>query len=505
MAGVLLAASFPKFGVPGFAWAALAPLVVAVALRVSAPRYTAWAAFRLGMATGVLFFAGALYWTVAVMTTYGGLPAAVAIGASSLLVLYLSLYVGLFAALVGSAVRRFGVAGVWLAPLFWVGAEWLRGALFGGFPWVPLGSSQSTVLPVAQLASIAGVHGVSLLVALVSTAAAVVALTRRRAHLAGSAAVFVLLVIVCVTGASRLSAHALTSAGTPMRVGLVQGNIPQDQKWDDRYRDAIIARYVGLSRAAIVDGAEVVVWPEASTPFFLNRDSALSAPMRALAAETRTPFVIGTDEVNAAGTEIFNAAGVIRADGQLGNSYQKIHLVPFGEYVPLKRLLFFIGPLVQAVSEFTPGTEPTVLDLGNGVRAGVAICYESIYPALTRDFASRGANLLMVITNDAWFGTSSAAFQHYEMGVMRAIETGRYLVRAANTGITAAVDPYGRVLVRAGMFEALSVTADVRLINSTDGRTIYARTGDLAGWISTAVTLVMALALRRRRAESTPS
>jgi len=500
VAGVLLAASFPKFGVPGFAWAALAPLIVAVALRVSAPRYSAWAAFRLGMATGVVFFGGALYWTVAVMTTYGGLPRAVAVGASSLLVLYLSLYVGLVAALVGGSVRRFGVAGVWLAPFFWVGAEWLRGTLFGGFPWVPLGSSQSTVLPVAQLASVTGVHGLSLLVALVGTAAAVVALTRRRAHLAGAAGVIVLLIVICIAGASRMSAHALTSAGTPTRVGLVQGNIPQDQKWDDRYRDAIIARYVGLSRSAIVAGANVVVWPEASTPFFLNRDSALSEPIRALAASSRVPFVIGTDEANA--TSIFNVASVIHGDGRPGASYRKIHLVPFGEYVPLKKLLFFIGPLVEAVSDFTAGTDPDVLDLGNGVRAGVSICYESIYPGLARDFANNGANLLMVITNDAWFGTSSAAFQHYEMGVMRAIENGRYLVRAANTGITAAVDPYGRVLVRAGMFEALSVTADVRLL---EHRTIFSSIGDLAGWISTAITLVMALVLRRRRNETTSS
>jgi apolipoprotein N-acyltransferase len=452
------------------------------------------------MATGVVFFAGALYWTVAVMTTYGGLAAPVAVGASSLLVLYLSLYVGAVAALVGSAVRRFGVAGIWLTPVFWVGAEWSRGALFGGFPWVPLGSSQSTVLPVAQLASVTGVHGISFLVALVGTAAAAVALTRRRVHLLGAAGAALVLVAVCLAGSARLSGHVLTTTGRPVRVGLVQGNIPQDEKWDDRYRDAIIARYVGLSRNVIASGAEVVVWPEASTPFFLNREGALSAPIRQLAADTRTPFVIGTDEAD--GTSIFNAASVIKADGGPGGSYKKIHLVPFGEFVPLKKILFFIGPLVEAVSDFSPGTEATVLDLGNGVRAGVSICYESIYPGLSREFANHGANLLMVITNDAWFGTSSAAFQHYEMGVMRAIENGRYLVRAANTGITAAVDPYGRVLARAAMFDALSVTADVRLL---DDRTVYARTGDLVGWASTAITLVMALAFYRRRTESTPT
>ena len=501
MAGVLLAASFPKFGSPGFAWAALAPLIVSVSLRVSAPRYTAWAAFRLGLSTGMVFFTGALYWTVAVMTTYGGLSTPLAVAASGLLAGYLALYIGLVAVLIGAAVRRFGIGGAWLAPVFWVGAEWTRGVAFGGFPWVPLGSSQTTVLPVAQLASVTGVYGVSLLVALVGTAAAVIALTRRRAQLIGAAGAFLLLAAVSVFGAMRLSSQPLTSAGTPMRIGLVQGNIPQDQKWDDRYRDAIIARYMGLSRNAIVSGAQVVVWPEASTPFFLNRESALSEPIRRLAMDTRTPFLIGTDDAD--GTRIFNAASVIRADGGPGGSYKKIHLVPFGEFVPLKKLLFFIGPLVEAVSDFSAGTEATVLDFGNGARAGVAICYESTYPGLTRAFANNGANLLMVITNDAWFGTSSAAFQHFEMGAMRAIETGRYLVRAANTGITAAVDPYGRVIARAGMFDALSITADVRLL---DGTTIYDRIGDLVGWLAAAVTLVMALWFRvRRRTETTPS
>jgi apolipoprotein N-acyltransferase len=339
-------------------------------------------------------------------------------------------------------------------------------------------------------------------VALVGTAAAVVALTRRRNHLFGALAVLVVLVAISVAGAARVSSQKLTATGTPIRVGLVQGNIPQDEKWDDRYRDAIIARYVGLSRNAITAGAQVVVWPEASTPFFLNRDTVLSAPMRALAAGSRTPFVIGTNMAKDDGSEIYNSATVIRADGQLGDTYSKMHLVPFGEYVPLKKVLFFIGPLVQAISDFTPGKEATVLDLGNGVRAGVAICYESTYQSLTRAFTNNGANLLMVITNDAWFGTSSAAFQHFEMGAMRAIENGRYLVRAANTGITAAVDPYGRVLVRGEMFEAISLTADVRLL---DQRTIYSRTGDLIAWLSTAITLVLALASSRRRVETTPS
>jgi len=489
----LLAASFPKFGLPTFAWGAVAPLLVAVAIRASAPLYTPWAGFRLGLLTGWVYFSGTLYWTVTVMTTYGGLSTPVAILAAGLLVGYLSLYIGAVAVLLGGAVRRFGVSGLWLAPAFWVAAEWTRGWAGGGFPWVPLGTSQGSVLPIAQLASVTGVYGLSFLVALVSTAAAVVALSRRRRHLIAAAGVVLLLVAVSAAGMLRLADGRLAASGRVLRVGLVQGNIEQDMKWDPRYREPILARYLSLSRETLQAGAQLVVWPEASTPFFLESDSAMAEPIRRMAAQAHTPFVIGTDEFD--GKNIFNAASVIGADGQPRGSYRKIHLVPFGEYVPLKKLLFFVAPLVEAVSDFSPGTEASVLDLGNGIRGSVAICYESTYPSLTRTFVNGGAQLLMVITNDAWFGNSSAAYQHFQMGAMRAIETGRFLVRAANTGITAVVDPYGRVVARAEMFQPVSLTADVRLL---DDRTIYTRTGDLIAWLCAALTVCVAVVLRRR-------
>lgn len=490
---MLLAASFPKFGLPTFAWGAVAPLFVAVALRATAPVYTPWSTFRLGLMTGWVYFSCTLYWTVGVMTTYGGLAMPVAVIAAGLLVGYLSLYIGAVAVLLGASVRRFGVSGVWLGPVFWVAAEWARGWIGGGFPWVPLGSSQGSVLPIAQLASVTGVYGVSFLVALVSAAAAVLGLSRRPRQLIAVVGVAAVLAVVTVGGMLRLADNRLAESGRVLRVGLIQGNVEQDQKWDPRFRDAIVSRYLTLSREAILSGAQLVVWPEASTPFFIDRDSALAEPIRKLAEQTRTPFVIGTDEFD--GTNIFNSASVIGADGRGRGGYRKMHLVPFGEYVPLKKLLFFVGPLVEAVSDFAPGTEASVLDVGDGMRASVAICYESTYPSLARAFAQGGAQLLLVITNDAWFGTSSAAYQHFQMGAMRAIENGRYLARAANTGITAVVDPYGRVVKQAGMFEPLGLTADVRLL---DSRTIYTRTGDLMAWLCAALTACVAVVLRRR-------
>jgi apolipoprotein N-acyltransferase len=500
----LLAAAFPRFGLPAFAWIALAPLVVAAVLAQRASAAFLGRPFRLGLVTGIVYFAGTLYWVVEVMGNYGGLPVWVAVVVAFLLVAYLALYVGAFAALVALSARRYGLGGVWLAPCFWVATEWARSWVGGGFPWVLLGTSQATVLPVAQLASVTGVFGLSALVALVSTAAAIVALRRGSGQWRGAIVVAGILAVVVTGGAFRIAGGGLARSGAVLRVGLVQGNVLQDQKWDPAYRESILQRYVDLSRQAIGAGAQLVIWPEASTPFYFDLESALAAPVRKLAADTRTPFLLGTDEyVGASGGEpdrYFNAAVLVGPDGISRGSYRKMHLVPFGEYVPLKSLLFFVGRLVQAVSDFSAGTDPVVFEIDGG-RLSVAICYESVYPWIARTFVQQGSELLATITNDAWFGTSSAAYQHFEQGALRAIEEGRYVVRAANTGITGAVDPYGRVIARTSLFEPVAITVDVRLL---DDRTIYGQAGDVIAWLSMAVTLWAILfgagAARRRAA-----
>jgi apolipoprotein N-acyltransferase len=190
----------------------------------------------------------------------------------------------------------------------------------------------------------------------------------------------------------------------------------------------------------------------------------------------------------------YNPARLVDATGRSRATYRKMHLVPFGEYVPLKNLLFFVGPLVESVSDFSPGLEPVVFDV-DGRRMSVAICYESVYPGLTQAFVERGTQLLITITNDAWFGRSSAAYQHFDQGALRAIEQGRYFVRAANTGISGVVDPYGRNLLRTPLFEQTTAVVDVRLLN---GRTIYSRIGDVVAWVSLLATAGVLLTRPRR-------
>jgi apolipoprotein N-acyltransferase len=259
-----------------------------------------------------------------------------------------------------------------------------------------------------------------------------------------------------------------------------------------------------MTREALGRGATFVMWPESSTPFYFEHDLVRGGAIRRLAREAGATLLIGSDQIepfrpSPAAEEVteqyYNAAFLVKPDGQIGAVYRKMHLVPFGEYVPLKTLLFFVGPIVEAVSAFTPGQEPVLLPVGDH-RVSTAICYEVIFPSLIRRFVADGSELLTTITNDAWYGRSSAAYQHWEQASMRAIEQGRYLARAANTGISGFVDPYGRVMAKTDLFERALVVGDLRFIQE---RTIYSRIGDVVAWLSLALTMAALLVTWRVR------
>jgi apolipoprotein N-acyltransferase len=498
LSGALLALSFPKFGHPTFAWIALAPLLVSVAYR---PQTTS-RAFALGLTAGAVYFSGTLYWLVETMTTFGGLNTPSAAFAAAVLIAYLSLFPAAFAVIQARLARAFGTAALLLAPPVWVATEMGRTYVLDGFPWELLGYSQTTVLPVAQIASVLGIYGLSALVALVSAAAAYAALERSPRRWLVSGVVAVVMIATAGWGTVRISRGDLTRSGTPVRVAVLQGNIPQDQKWDPAMAGAIGQRYIDMTREAIGRGATFLIWPESATPLPYERDMALGDAIRRLAREGKVTLLVGSDQfepVKPVAQErpeerIYNAAYLIQPDGSTAAIYRKIHLVPFGEYVPFRRLLYFVKPLVEAVSDFTPGTDAVLLPVA-GHTASTAICYEVIYSALMRSFVTRGSELLTTITNDAWYGWSSAPHQHWQQAALRSIEQGRYLARAANTGISGFVDPYGRVMQQSNMFQSAVMTEDLRFIAE---RTIYSRIGDVVGWISVAFTLAALFATRRK-------
>ena len=454
------------------------------------PSFQPQRAFALGVITGAGYFGGTVYWTGTTIRTFGGLSWPVAVLAAALLIAYLALFPGLFALALAWLNSRFGPRSVMLAPAIWVTTELGRTYFWSGFPWLLLGISQTTVLPVAQSASVVGVFGVSALVALVSAAIAYFVISRSRESIATLAVVVMFLGAVVLWGSNRIAKGALTQQGSPVRVALIQGNIPQDQKWDAARANQIFETYLELTRDAARQGAQLVIWPESATPFYFEEDRAAGERIRQLVRETGIELLFGTDEMeHSTPPAYFNSAFLLRRDGTTAAVYRKMHLVPFGEFVPLKSLLFFVGPLVESAGDFTPGRGMVMLPTSAGP-ISTAICYEIVYPGLVRSAVLGGSQLLTTITNDAWYGFSSAPYQHFVQASMRSIEEGRYLARAANTGISGFIDPYGRVLQQSRIFERTVVLGEVRMVGE---RTIYGKIGDLCAYACLALTL-MALA-----------
>lgn len=485
--GLLLTFSFPTVGHPLFAWIALVPLLTALC---NANYRTA---FWLGLLAGVIHFAGTIYWIPGVMVDFGGLPVVAAWCVHFLFVLFLGSFIAAFAVSIAALVKRFGHIALMFAPAVWVTMELGRIHLFTGFPWLLLGYSQVPFLVIAQVASIVGVLGISILLVAVNCTVSYSLIERSNARVLpalGTCAVFAL---VLVFGMWRLERSVLVNEGTSLTVAAVQGNVSQEDKWDRARRDTILTTYLRQTRDAAAAGAELIVWPEAATQFPIADDQR-SEMIRSTARATKTHLLIGTTEIQSdEQVRYYNAAHMIGPSGETTGAYQKQHLVPFGEYVPLQDALFFVSPLVEAVGSFSAGQNAEALPFKEDL-VSTAICYEIIYPGLVRELVLAGADLLTTITNDAWFGLTAAPHQHFQMARMRAIEQGRYLVRSANTGISGIVDPYGRVIDQSALFEEAVIVSEARLLT---GITFYGRIGDMLAYLGLLVT-VLGLVSRRR-------
>ena len=489
LSGVLLVFSFPKFGHGAVAWVALGPLLLAL------PGAEGWTAFRLGYVTGALSALGLLYWTALVVIQYGGLSLPVGIFVMVLLCLAVACFPALFAWLVGRWVAAYGLAGLLFAPFAWVATEVLRAYTFFRFPWCLLGYSQHRHLPFIQIASVTAVYGVSFLLVLSAALLAYVAKEPdpRRRRLAG-AGLLLMLSLVFLIGLAVL--HQPLPVDGIVRVGLVQANIAQDEKWNPASASANLRKHFDLASAAADRGARLVVWPESAVPHRFDESPELAAELRAFCRSRGLYLLFGNDDrrfEGAEGERLYVGAKMLTPAGDLALRYHKIRLVPFGEYVPMQPLVTLGGrvaaKLVQQVSDFSPGDEAGT-GLVDGRRIGAFICYEAIFPDLARLFARDGALLLVDITNDAWYGRTSAPYQHLAMATFRAVENGKYLVRAANTGITAVVDPRGRLLESTSLFEPALIVRDVPTV---PGKTFYARYGDVFAWGCLVAALTLTL------------
>lgn len=492
LSGVLLALAMP--GLVGWWW--LAPCAL-VPLLSFCTRATPRRAALGGLLALLLHHLVLLYWIVIVLGRHGGLHPVLAGGALLLLAFYMSLYGALWAALLAWCRLRSRPAAPWAffwgAPLGWVGLEWVRGWFGSGFPWLDLGYVLAFQPLLTQAADLGGHLLLSgLLVLLNMLVFTGIERLRRgqrfqpcRASLALAA---VLLLCWPIYGAIRLPMVERSAAAAPrQRVAVVQGNIAQDLKWSPAMQEETLHRYETLSLPLL--GRDVLMlWPETALPFWPDR-SPQFARVRALAARGQSWLVTGAPTMteDGASRQYFNSALLLTPTGNLAAMAHKRHLVPFGEYIPLRRLLFFLTPVVETLGDFTVGRRHEPLPAGPA-RIGPLICYESIFPGLSRDWVDDGANLLANLTNDAWYGRSSAPWHSQAMTVLRAVETRRAIIRAANTGVSSLIAPSGRVLAATPLFEQAVLVGELPLFTE---RTVFVRWGNWFGPTALILALFM--------------
>ncbi len=491
LSGLFLAASFPVINLHFFAWFALVPLLLAVRGQ------NVKTGFWLGGITGLVFFAGTVYWVSHSLYFYGDialLPSAII---TLLLAAYLALYPALFGAASVHVANKYPKFLFAALPASWTALELARSYALSGFPWALLGYSQYSILPVIQIADITGVYGVSFFIVLVNASIAEFIVNRKSYHAVITAGVAVALVLVY--GYAKL--HTPEPAGG-MTISVIQGNIDQDKKWDTEYQAGTIAIYKRLTLEALKQHPDLVIWPETATPFYFmakrESDRMLSLDLVAFVKENGVPLLFGSPTYEVKPTRQIvglNSAVLLSPDGKREALYNKIHLVPFGEYVPFKKILFFVGKIVHAIGDFESGSEYTVMTVPYGAgrdrkeaKLCTVICYEIIFPGLVRQFVERGAAVVTTITNDAWFGRTSAPYQHFSMAVFRAVENRVPIARAANTGISGFIDPRGRILETSEIFTEAHLTHT--LAPGTE-RTFYTEYGDVFAYLCLISVLIL--------------
>lgn len=493
VAGLVLPLLAGAAAVLGFAPFYLWPApIVALALLLhtwqasGSPLQAALSGFAFGLG---LFLAG-VSWVFVSLHFFGGMPAVLAALATFLFCAYLAL----FPALAGWATVRwagrspqgrlaFGAAA-------FVAAEWLRGTLFTGFPWLTFGTSQAPASPLAGFAPVLGGYGTTLVMAMV--AAFLVACTARAAARRMRLALIASVALLFVLGGALRYVTWTSPAGPAVSVALLQGNVPQQIKWQEEVRTATLLAYREMIfRAA----ARVVVLPETALPAFLDQlPEDYLRSIREHAAREGKEVLLGIVERDARPTEQNYYNSLVRLTGA-GGAYRKRHLVPFGEFIP-PGFKWVLAVLHIPMSDFASGGPRQAPLEAAGTRFGVAICYEDIFGEEVID-ALPAAQVLVNVSNDAWFGESWAADQHLQASQMRALETGRWMLRATNTGVSAAIDERGRVVSRLPAFQAGTL---VEAVTPRSGMTPYARWGN-----ALVLALVLALALgtlgvvRRRR------
>jgi len=503
LSGALQVLVFPTPALYSLCWVALAPLLVALVGPSSGQHYDAHGrelasptlgqGLLLAWVNGIIFYAGTCFWIFHTLHVYGGMSPQLAVLLMVLFLLAAGMHHGVFGLLLVAARRARHLGrnrALILTPFFWVTAEILWEKIVG-FPWQPLGTAQVDNIPMSRIATWTGIYGLSFEIALVNAAFAAAWLLPRGQRRTMSTAALAAAVVL------QLGVFVKPAPSQPTRVAtLVQQNLPilEPSQWTYDYYIRTLAELAAISTAPPATSASqpgLILWPESPSPFFFN-DARFRHEISALAAKTHSYVLVGGIGTTPENRPL-NSAALIAPDGAWTARYDKIHLVPFGEYVPFQSLFFFVQKITKETGDFAHGTERTVFNVGS-YKLGVFICYESVFPDEVRLFARNGAQLFANISNDEWFGPWSAPEQHLNMVRMRAIENQRWVLRATNTGITVSIDPYGRVVSRAPRNVRTTLEAPFGLESST---TFYTRHGDCFAW-GCAIISLLAFALRAR-------
>jgi apolipoprotein N-acyltransferase len=529
LSGVLQILPFPIAGpIPVwrtvFAWISLAPLLWALTQEQRGKRPW-WEMAAVGYVSGFVWYMGSCYWIYQTMHLYGGLDKPIAVGILILFSLYLGLYHALFGWIVGSMNAAFGrQIALLISPFAWVAVELARGRITG-LPWDPLGNTQIDNSMLMKLAPVMGVYGISFVIAAVNALWLMRMEVRERRYtrlaITFAGVAVVVLYVVGLRRIQRPGRAPVTATAT-----LVQENLEVGQAatGPEPSRDDLLAAFSALSRypgermylgipelrgtpaVRLVPrpgprDSNLIVWPESPAPFEEN-DPVFRSAMSKLAKESGAAIIAGNigiarTDTNKRGYFLYNSASYLTPAGDFAGRYDKIHLVPFGEYVPFKDLFFFAQNLLHEAGTFDAGTRRTVFEL-DGHKYGTFICYESIFGNEVRQFVQNGADVLVNVSNDGWYGDTSAPWQHLNMARMRAIENHRWVLRATNTGVTAAIDPNGRVMEAAPRHVRTSIRVGFGYERDL---TLYTRYGDVFAWLCVMVTVAgVVFGLRRRDA-----
>ena len=470
-AGLLILA-FPKLNLGFLAWFALVPWLFVLKRQKPIP------AFFLSYLVGLVFFSGIVYW-VNYVSSLG----------FTILVLYLALYFAAFGLLFSKSFGPYARRNLFLIPCIWVSLEYIRSHLFTGFSWALLGYSQYRILPAIQISDITGAYGVSFLLVLVNVGICqIIGSSQKKIRLKKSFSTFlyVLLPLIIVFGYGYFKLNQ-PARGQSIKVAVIQGNIPQRMKWDPDARDFILEKYSRLTKTAALNRPDIIIWPETSVPGYLEGEPELLREISSLSRRIFPAYLLVGTPQQGRNRTLYNSATLL-FQGKIIERYDKLHLVPFGEFIPWPGFFSHFS-FAGLVGNFSRGEDYTVFSLSQTkpkIKFSALICFEDVFGHLARRFRQKGAKFLVNMTNDAWFEDSSEPEQHLQASVLRAVENRVNVVRSANTGISCFIDPQGRILSRVTASAGRDVlvegekTQELKVVSAPS---FYTAFGDIFAWL----------------------